>query len=57
MDTSSVDKIDDDALEKFLHDMLSLYLRVWSYSLGRDIVSKHKTFFEEKMFKGSPKRN
>ena len=38
MDTSGVDNFDDDAHEKLLHDMLSLYLQVW---LAQDIFSKH----------------
>ena len=40
VDTSGVDNFDDDAHEKLLHDMLSLYLRVRSYSLARDIASE-----------------
>ena len=40
VDTSGVDNFDDDAHEKFLHDMLSLYLRVRLYSLARDIASE-----------------
>ena len=42
LDTSGVGTFDNNGLEKLLHDMLSLYLRLQSHSLVRDIVSKHK---------------
>ena len=42
LDTSGVGTFDNNGLEKLLHDMLSLYLRLQSHSLERDIVSKHK---------------
>ena len=47
VDTSGVDNFDDDAHEKLLHDMLSLFLRVRSYSLTPDIFSKLKLSFKK----------
>ena len=48
MDTFDVDNFDDDAHEKLLHDMRSLLLRFRSYSLARDIISKHKLSLKKK---------
>ena len=55
VDTSDVDNFDDDARDKLLHDMLSLYLRVRLYSLARDIVSKHKLSLKKKRSKALQK--
>ena len=51
MDTSGVDNSDDDVRERILHGMLSLYLRVRSHSLARDIVSKNKLSLKKKCSK------
>ena len=55
LDTSGVGTFDNNGLEKLLHDMLSLYLRLQSHSLVRDIVSKHKFFLKNKVQRLSKK--